>query len=293
MYVTLTVTSGPHAGRVLNLSADGSARVGRGANADFSFPDDLNMSTNHFLIEGRPTCGLLTDLKSTNGTCVNGEPVSEAIVGNGDEIFAGETTFAVSLSASKKTECRESARSPQPSFDMPAAAVCDGLQLTEDGQSITNHDQTVAQLVDALTRAKLYADALRVLSRAMGTPAALQWSCACVADAQAERMSPAERLAIQAAKTWATNPSSAHAAAAHAAASSLNNEGPAAMLAMAAFWGAGSLVPADQPVISVDPQLPSQSISGALTLVAVDGIPEDAAGKYESFIHRAFTADMQ
>lgn len=293
MYVTLTATSGPHAGRVLNLSADDSARVGRGENADFSFPEDLNMSTNHFLIEGRPTCGLLTDLKSTNGTYVNGEPVSEAIVANGDEIFAGETTFAVSLSASKKTERGESARSPQLSFDMPAAAVCDGLQLTEDCQSITNHDKTVAQLVDALTRGKLYADALRVLSRAMGTAAALQWSCDCVAEAQAEKLDATQLDAIQAAKNWATNPSPAHAAAAHAAANSLNNEGPAAMLAMAAFWGAGSLVPADQPVVPVDPQLPSQSISGALTLVAVDGIPEHAAGKYESFIHRALSANMQ
>ena len=100
MYLILTAISGPHTGKVLNLQSDGSTRVGRGENTDFSFPEDLSMSTNHFLIEGRPTCGLLTDLQSTNGTFVNGEPVSEAIVSNGDEIYAGETAFAVSLSAS-------------------------------------------------------------------------------------------------------------------------------------------------------------------------------------------------
>jgi pSer/pThr/pTyr-binding forkhead associated (FHA) protein len=292
MYFTLTATSGPHVGKVLNLSADGSARIGRGEQADFSFPEDLNMSTNHFLIEARPTCGLLTDLRSTNGTFVNGEPVDEAIVANGDEIFAGETTFSVSLSVSKKPEHREPVRPIALSLDANSAAVCEGLQLTEDCQPLTNQDQTVAQFIDVLTCRKLYADALRVLSRAMGTPVALLWSCACVEEAQTGKLMPAEVDAIQAAKNWAANPSPAYAAEAHSAAKALNNEGPAAMLAMAAFWGAGSLVPADQPVIPVDPQLPSQSISGALTLVAVDGPPKDAAAKYETFIRKALSAEQ-
>lgn len=290
MFITLTAVSGPHTGKVLNLSSGDAVRVGRGENADFSFPEDLNMSTNHFLIEGRPTCGILTDLQSTNGTFVNGEPVTESIVGNGDEIFAGETAFVVSLSPDKKIEQRKPGRSIAASLDRPAADVCEGLLLTDDCQPLVNSDQTVAELVKKLQQKALYADALRVLSRSLGTQAALHWSCDCVEQALRGKLTAAQQDAIHAARNWATSPTAGHTAAAYAAAEVLNNEGPAAMLAMAAFWGAGSLVPADQPVIPADPQLPSQSISGALTLVAVDGPPTAAAGKYEGFIRQALSA---
>ncbi|MEZ6059347.1 MAG: FHA domain-containing protein [Planctomycetaceae bacterium] len=293
MPITLTVISGPESGRVLELRTGSSARVGRGEDLDFSVPDDPRMSTQHFLIEGRPDCGLLTDLKSTNGTFVNGEPVTEAIVANGDQIVAGQTTFAVTSGAAAKQGSGKPsapAKRLQVSFAPAAAEVCAGVTLTSEGKSLLNETQSAEQFVGELRKKSLYADALRVLSRAMGTPAALLWSCGCVETALNDRLSDSERSALDAAGKWAMKPSEETAAAAFAASAKLENRGPAAMLAEAAYWGAGNAAPPGHPPIPADEQLPCQAISGALTLVAVDGPPEDAAGKYEDFIEKALAA---
>jgi len=293
MPITLTAISGPEPGKILQLRTGQSARVGRGEGLDVSFPEDLKMSTQHFLIEGRPDCGLLTDLKSTNGTFVNGEPVTEVIVGNGDEILAGQTTFAVMAGAAAK-EARDQPAAPpkrlEVSFDGKAADVCVGMTLTDDARPLLTDEQTAAQFVEELKKNSLYSDALRVLSRAMGTPAALLWSCGCVETSLGDRLSETERLALDSASKWAMKPSDESATTAHAAAAKLRNEGPIAMLALAAYWGMGNMSAPGGPPLPVDEQLPSQAISGALTLVAVDGPPEDAAGKYEDFIEKALAA---
>lgn len=59
---------------------------------------DRHLSSAHFeVILGEKEC-LLRDLKSTNGTAVNGKSVTEAALRNGDSIVAGETMFRVTLS---------------------------------------------------------------------------------------------------------------------------------------------------------------------------------------------------
>jgi hypothetical protein len=169
-------------------------------------------------------------------------------------------------------------------FYTAAATACAGLQLTDEGSSLVSEDQSVAQLVEVLTRNAHHADALRVLSRALGTQAAVLWSSRCVEEVLSGKLTDQETGAIQAAQRWAAEPSPENTAIAFESAGSLNNEGAAAMLALAAFWGAGSLTPPGQPVVPVDPQLPDQAISGALTLAAVSEPAADAPKRFESFI---------
>ncbi|MEZ6127872.1 MAG: FHA domain-containing protein [Planctomycetaceae bacterium] len=293
MPITLTAISGPEPGRVLQLQSGQAAVVGRGEGLDFAFADDPLMSTRHFQIEGRPDCGLLTDLRSTNGTFVNGERVTDVIVGTGDQILAGQTTFAVAAGTAAKAAAvtpAAPAKGLDVSFDAPAQELCEGMTLTDGAQPLLNGDLSAAEFVGQLQQHSLFADALRVLSRAMGTRAALLWSCGCVEDQQKDKLSDSDRHALEAAAKWATKPSDAAAAAAYEAAAELQNNGPAALLAQAAYWATGNVSPPGQPPIPVDPQIPSQAIAGALTLTAVDGAPEDAAGKYEEFIRRALAA---
>ena len=53
--------------------------------------DDAGASRQHARIL-RTECGfVLTDLGSTNGTMVNGEPIQEHVLEHGDRITIGET----------------------------------------------------------------------------------------------------------------------------------------------------------------------------------------------------------
>jgi pSer/pThr/pTyr-binding forkhead associated (FHA) protein len=95
MRMMLEVQTGPSAGQQITLQPGRSVRVGRTAVADAAFPDDQHMSGVHFVLEcGDSTC-VLRDLRSSNGTMVNGRRVDSVLLNHGDMVMAGETTFFV------------------------------------------------------------------------------------------------------------------------------------------------------------------------------------------------------
>jgi pSer/pThr/pTyr-binding forkhead associated (FHA) protein len=97
MRLILEIRSGSNAGQRIALEQGSLARVGRKAQADFAFPGNAGMSGLHFSIECTGDACWVRDLNSTNGTWVNGQRMSEGLLGEGDEITAGEATFAVRI----------------------------------------------------------------------------------------------------------------------------------------------------------------------------------------------------
>jgi len=87
--LSLTVTEGPDAGRSLLIDRPQMV-VGRGAKADFRLSDD-SVSSRHFVVEISGGEARLRDLKTTNGTRVNGEPCDHAVLISQDEIEVGES----------------------------------------------------------------------------------------------------------------------------------------------------------------------------------------------------------
>jgi uncharacterized protein DUF4123/FHA domain-containing protein len=97
MQIVLRVNSGGKAGNTVPVDAGKSVRIGRTDKADRSFPDDKQMSSLHFAIEHSEKGCRLLDLRSSNGTFLNGARVKEATLANGDEIRAGNTVFVIRM----------------------------------------------------------------------------------------------------------------------------------------------------------------------------------------------------
>jgi pSer/pThr/pTyr-binding forkhead associated (FHA) protein len=70
-----------------------SISVGRGEQADIQI-DDTEMSRVHFVIAPRGGNFVITDQKSTNGTFVNGQQITEVALKPNDKIRAGQSYFA-------------------------------------------------------------------------------------------------------------------------------------------------------------------------------------------------------
>jgi hypothetical protein len=112
MRITLEISGGPETGRKAWLTAGQSLVIGRTQLADFSLPGDPQMSSTHFQIAWQGNSFLVRDLKSTNGTSLNGVRVQEAQLQSGDVIAAGSSQFTVLLeSVSPKSD--EQKPSPQ------------------------------------------------------------------------------------------------------------------------------------------------------------------------------------
>lgn len=97
MRVILAATSGPHAGLTFELPAAQPIRLGRIAQADQSFPNDQFMSGLHLALQLSSHNAELQDLDSRNGTFLNDQRVTRALLHDGDRIRFGSTVLDVFL----------------------------------------------------------------------------------------------------------------------------------------------------------------------------------------------------
>ncbi|MCC6420537.1 MAG: protein kinase [Gemmataceae bacterium] len=98
MRVTLTVTAGPHTGRVFTFAGHDTFLVGRSKKAHFQLASkDRFFSRVHFMVEVNPPRCRLLDLDSRNGTYVNEQRVQQAELKHGDTIRAGKTVLQLVL----------------------------------------------------------------------------------------------------------------------------------------------------------------------------------------------------
>jgi hypothetical protein len=114
MRAVLEVTNGLCAGHRRLLIDRQMIEVGRCCLADMPIEHDPKMSEFHFKIATDHQACYLHDLESSNGTCVNRQPVKKAVLSDNDTITAGETSFvihiegvntnAVVMNATKKRE---------------------------------------------------------------------------------------------------------------------------------------------------------------------------------------------
>jgi pSer/pThr/pTyr-binding forkhead associated (FHA) protein len=91
----LTFESGPFAGRIVALPNQ-MVTVGRAPDNDIVVGDPAT-SGHHGRIEQRNGFFWISDLGSTNGTMVNGEPVIEKQLTEGDMIAIGQNTMRFTL----------------------------------------------------------------------------------------------------------------------------------------------------------------------------------------------------
>lgn len=88
----LAVTRGERKGEIFPLSGESAISIGR-ARANDVVLDDASVSSQHCRI--RPEAGgfVVHDMKSTNGTQVNGRPIDRHQLAEGDVIQVGETSL--------------------------------------------------------------------------------------------------------------------------------------------------------------------------------------------------------
>lgn len=76
------------------VSGSGPVTIGRGTDNSLALTDD-GVSRHHARLQARGGMLILTDLGSTNGTRVNGHPIDEVAIGEGDLIEVGDSVITV------------------------------------------------------------------------------------------------------------------------------------------------------------------------------------------------------
>lgn len=129
----LVITAGSRRGLVFPL-LDRPVRIGREPDSTIQV-DDKKASRNHAIIE--PTTGgwVLRDLGSTNLTFLNENPVTQAVLKDGDRIRVGSTELTLCSSAVSHATASEPATALPPSTDPDVSVSMDLRSLQQSLRS--------------------------------------------------------------------------------------------------------------------------------------------------------------
>lgn len=95
--VTIRVISGPEQGTEWKFSEHASFIAGRAEQSNICLSSDRALSRFHCRIEIQPPQCMVIDLASSNGTKVNGKPIEQAIVRDGDIVKVGNSELKISI----------------------------------------------------------------------------------------------------------------------------------------------------------------------------------------------------
>ena len=137
MQVNLKVTAGPYKGRIFSFTQHDSFLIGRNPDAHLYLPDDRYFSRNHCLLEINPPRAFVRDLRSTNGTYLNGQRITDAFLNNGDRIQCGETILLVEVNAAPSTDLSETTQDALTSRPVLVMVECLNCGRREQAQAET------------------------------------------------------------------------------------------------------------------------------------------------------------
>lgn len=98
MPIYLKILQGPNAGHVLPVPPGQPVTLGRSSSANYAFDDPL-LSRKHCAVEVRAEFCRIVDLRSRNGTYVNGQQVGAVLVQPGDRVKIGSVILEVTTEA--------------------------------------------------------------------------------------------------------------------------------------------------------------------------------------------------
>jgi hypothetical protein len=127
MKLELVIIDGPQAGKRLPVG-EAPRTFGRSASSEVSFPDDNFISGVHMSVQADPVGVLVTDMRSTNGTFLNGKRITQAVAEIGDVLQIGTLSLQVTSAqppaapvfSSSAREAGRSAPTQTPAPEPPA-----------------------------------------------------------------------------------------------------------------------------------------------------------------------------
>jgi hypothetical protein len=274
MQAILRVISEPAAGTMTVIRQGQLLQVGRTSWADFTIPDD-EMGDVHFALEITPDACILRNLSADSPTLLNGDPVDEAGVFDGDQITAGNTVFEIQLQGvpqrkTKEQENGDAAAAPAVTsgYKFVSAAlardVANRCELDDDVRPLIVPTMTSRQFVETLVQQSKFTDGIVFLAAALPKREAVWWGCQTCGGADSSSLPADDRKAIEAARRWVVDPSEENRRGAESAAKAGQLLTASSCVAMAAFLSGGSIGPPE-----FDPVPPADHLTGYTVACAV------------------------
>jgi hypothetical protein len=164
--------------------------------------------------------------------------------------------------------------------------LCERAKVEEGAKALLKDEHTPRQFLELLTGKGLFLDAIRFLAYALPKREAVGWGCLCVRHSMGTEDASKISETQVAAERWVSNPDEGNRQAAKAAVDKEGAESPSGLLALAAYFSGGSVVPANLEPVPPPDHVTPQFVAGAVMISAVKNQPEKAVEKYRAFLQK-------
>ena len=164
--------------------------------------------------------------------------------------------------------------------------LCERAKLGDAAKALLKDEHTSRQFLELLVGRELFPDATRFLAFSLPKREAVGWGCLCVRHSLGTEDAAQISKTQVAAERWVANPDEGVRQAAKAAVSEDGPESPSDLLALAAFYSGGSVVPPNREPLPPPDHMTAQLVAGAVMITAVKNQPEKATEKYRVFLQK-------
>lgn len=318
----LVVRSGEQWKRVAELAAGCPVIVGRLEACDIAFPQDMEMSGRHLMLEALAdgTC-YFRDQGSTNGTFLNEKSATEGVLTDHDVLRCGDTILSVSLKESGPSKSQPNPQSPSkpasqalPIIGSDKTGTAPRIQtakppqdgnlaslaqvkgfLAEEASVIWTENglkedvpieprpgEAVSDFAMRLAASQDDNSSLKFLSAALPKRPAVWWLTLCIRSVEERLVDPALEL-LSVVEAWVKDPNETNRRRAMEIAQKMEFSNGIAWAGVAAFWSHGSMGPPEAPFVPPAPNLYMKAVFGSAALTAVQHVPEKAPERRRQF----------
>jgi len=179
---------------------------------------------------------------------------------------------------------------PGPLTKIPAVPL--GELLADRGEMVAGvlagaEGQVPADRLRALAEAGDWPTALILLAHTLPPREAIWWACVNTRAALGDTPDPKQGAALAAAEAWVYDPDEKHRRACQAAAAAADNEGLAAICALAVFFSGDTLSEPGLPKVPPPPGMVGNFVVAAINLAAIHRNPERAPERIARAVRQA------
>jgi len=165
-----------------------------------------------------------------------------------------------------------------------AAAVLELYEPSEPALALLGEGMAPDAYLEALLSQRLDEDALTFLAYALPRREAVWWGLRCVRQVLPAEPKEAETAALASVDAWLSDTTDENRRAAFCAAEAATYATPAGCIALAVFFSAGSMAPADCPEVPVGEGFCARTVAAAVLLSVVMYEPEKAPETARGFV---------
>ena len=308
MFVVVRVRTGEDFQEVGRLECDKPLMIGRLEECDVAFPNDFEMSGRHLslTLNSDMTC-VFSDPGSTNGTFLNGTPVTQGILQPGDILRCGVTELSIASAEScnhggaaghvhpraltthpetnEASTMKSIATAPQEEKGFTgttAQEIYARYSLEKEVSLPPAEGELPADYAVRLMKTCSENECLVFLAYALPKRCAVWWLTQNIRAAESFK-SDADAAMLELAENWVRKPTDDSRREAMKMAEVLEMASPAAWAGVAAFWSHGSMAPLNAPEVPAPDHLTGKAVIGGVILATVLKNPEKAPDRRQLF----------